>query len=98
MDATGRASGERIAVAAITRSQRLTTVVHRRAETGGAECGFYVMLPSPFPPFTVCAHSRLEVFGGGVAVAVLFALWHLLCCSLFLCLPVALALLLAVIV
>ena len=83
--------------------ERLTAVVHRRAETGGAECErrFCVLLPPPFrpsppvparclrclgeavaqrrrartpdsggaqaggvsPPFTVCAHSWLEVFG-----------------------------------
>ena len=48
---------------------RLTAAVHRRAEIGGAECGFYVLLPSPFPPFTVCARSRFEVFGGGSSEA-----------------------------
>ena len=52
--------------------QRLTAVVHRRAATGGAACGFFVLLPSPFPPFTVCARSLFEVSQRGSGAAAFF--------------------------
>ena len=37
----------------------LAAVVHKRAETGGGRLRLQCsLLPSPFPPFTVCACSR----------------------------------------
>ena len=106
--------GATMGVSWTTRSEHLTVVVHRRAETGEAECEWsrspYCCLPlSPFtayarslfevprggavaqrrrahtpdsgdaqaggvsPPFTVCAHSWFEAWGGRAAVAVSFA-------------------------
>ena len=59
-------------------------------EGKGSMCIHCALLPSPLLPFTVCVRSLSGVLWwaggcvGGVAVAVLFALWRLLCCLLLL--------------
>ena len=74
-------------------------VAVRASTGGGAQAGgegrgsmsiHCALLPSPLLPFTVCVRSLSGVLWwagvvcGGVAVAVLFALWRLLCCLLLL--------------